>query len=255
MKILVVDDDPQIRDVLAVGLTFAWSDATVLPAGDGTSALHLFDAHDPDVVLLDVGLPDRTGFDVLQAIRRVADVPVLLLSARGEEVDQVRGLELGADDYIVKPFGHLALLARIRAVMRRSELPPPARALPDFEAGEVSIDFQERQVRLAGEPLPLTPIEYRLLYTLARAAGRTMPHQALVERVWGPDFPATTANLKVLVSRLRAKLERPGGPRYIETERGLGYRFVRLQPPPSRLGVGEAVADATAASAVGVQAS
>jgi two-component system KDP operon response regulator KdpE len=157
----------------------------------------------------------------------VSDVPVLLLTARGEEHDQVRGLELGADDYVVKPFGHLALLARIKAVLRRAALPPPVNARPDLVAGDLAINFQSHQVTLRGAQVRLTPVEYKLLYHLARNAGRLLPHQTLLDRVWGDDYGATTHHLKVFVSRLRAKLEPEGGQRYIETERGLGYRFAR----------------------------
>ena len=162
--------------------------------------------------MLDVTMPRKNGFEVLQEIRRVSDVPVIMLTARGEEIDQVRGLELGADDYVVKPFSHLALLARIKAVLRRAELPPPAQALPDFAAGDLAINFQNHEVTLRGEPVKLTPVEYKLLYHLVRNAGRLMPHQALLDRVWGADYGATTDHLKVFVSRLRAKMERPGRP-------------------------------------------
>jgi DNA-binding response OmpR family regulator len=214
---------------VTVGLQLQWQDSTVIAATDGEAGLEAFYEHNPDVVLLDVAMPGKTGFEVLRDIRRVSDTPVIMLTARGEEMDQVRGLELGADDYVVKPFGHLALLARIKAVLRRAELPPPVQALPDFMAGDVTINFQSHEVRVRGEPVTLTPVEYKLLYHLARNAGRLMPHQALLDRVWGSDYGATTDYLKVFVSRLRAKIEREGGPRYIETERGLGYRFVR--PP------------------------
>jgi two-component system KDP operon response regulator KdpE len=150
-----------------------------------------------------------------------------MLTARTEDVDQVRGLELGADDYVAKPFSHLALMARIKAVLRRAELPPPVASLPDFTAGELAIHFQNQQVTLAGQPVKLTPVEYKLLYHLVRNAGHLMPHQALLDRVWGADYDAGPEYLKVFISRLRGKLRRPGGPEYIETERGRGYRFVR----------------------------
>jgi two-component system KDP operon response regulator KdpE len=229
MKILVVDDDPLILDALTVGLALQWQDATVLPAEDGEAGLAAFYEHAPDVVVLDVNMPKKNGFEVLQEIRRISDVPVIMLTARGEEAAQVRGLELGADDYIVKPFSHLVLLARIRAVLRRAELPPPVAVAPDFAAGELAINFQSHEVTVAGRPVKLTPVEYKLLFYLARNAGRLLPHQALLDRVWGADYVASPDYLKVFVSRLRAKLERPGGPRYIETERGLGYRFARPQ--------------------------
>jgi two-component system, OmpR family, KDP operon response regulator KdpE len=229
MKILIVDADPRTRDALTVALQLQWQDCEVVTAADGEAGEEAFFEHVPDVVLLDPALPDRSGYDVLRAIRRVSDVPVLVLSARGTETDQVKGLELGADDYVVKPFGHLALLARIKAVLRRAELPPPVNARPDFVAGDLAINFQAHRVTLRGAPVKLTPVEYKLLYHLARNAGHLLPHQALLDRVWGAEDGATTHHLKVFVSRLRGKLEPAGDadPRYIETERGLGYRFAR----------------------------
>jgi two-component system KDP operon response regulator KdpE len=227
MKILVVDDDPRLREALEVGLQLQWQDSQVLVANDGEAGLELFFQEEPDVVLLDVSMPRMNGFDVLREIRRVSDVPVIMLTARGEDVDQVRGLELGADDYVPKPFSHLALMARIKAVIRRAEMPPPVESLPDFTAGDLAIHFQNQEVTLAGEPVKLTPIEYKLLYHLVRNAGHLMPHQALLDRVWGADYDAGPEYLKVFISRLRAKLRRPGGSDFIETERGRGYRFVR----------------------------
>jgi DNA-binding response OmpR family regulator len=229
MKILIVDDDQHILDAVKVGIEFQWQEAMVLTGLDGEAGLRLFHEHDPDVVILDVMMPLMSGFAVLEAIRQVSDVPVIMLSARGEETDQVHGLELGADEYVVKPFSHLALMARIKAVLRRAELPPPARRLPDFAAGELAIDFQDQRVTLGGDEVKLTPVEYRLLYHLARNAGHILPHRLLLDRVWGDSDQATANYLKVFVSRLRAKLEPPGGRRYIETSRGLGYRFVRPQ--------------------------
>ena len=236
MKILVVDDDPLILDALTVGLALQWQDAEVIPAEDGEAGLAAFYEQAPDVVVLDINMPRKNGFEVLQEIRRISDVPVIMLTARGEEAAQVRGLELGADDYIVKPFSHLVLLARIRAVLRRAELPPPVAATPDFVAGELAINFQSHEVTVGGEPVKLTPVEYKLLFHLARNAGRLMPHQTLLDRIWGADYVASQDYLKVFVSRLRGKLERPGGPHYIETERGLGYRFVRPQDVAARPG-------------------
>src|SRR6476620_4708841 len=206
MKILVVDDDPQILDAVTVGLQLQWQDAEVLSAADGEQGLRVFYEQNPDVVVLDVTMPRKNGFEVLQDIRRVSDVPIIMLTARGEDIDQVRGLELGADDYVVKPFSHLALLARIKAVLRRAEMPPPARALPDFQAGELSVNFENHEISVRGEPVKLTPVEYKLLYHLVRNAGRLMPHQALLDRVWGDDYGATTDYLKVFMSRLRAKI-------------------------------------------------
>lgn len=227
MKVLVVDDDPRLREALEVGLQLQWEDAEVVSAADGESGLDLFFREDPDIVLLDVTMPRMTGFEVVKEIRRVSDTPVIMLTARGDDVDQVRGLELGADDYVSKPFSHLALMARIKASLRRAEMPPPVDALPDFTAGNIAIHFQNEEVTVAGQPVKLTPVEYKLLYHLVRNTGHLMPHQALLDRVWGSDYDAGPEYLKVFISRLRAKLRRPGGPEYIETERGRGYRFVR----------------------------
>ncbi len=232
MKILVVDDDPQILDALSVGFQLQWQDSTVIAASDGERGIEHFFEDNPDVVVLDVTMPGKNGFEVLREIRRVSDVPVIMLSARGEDVDQVRGLELGADDYVVKPFSHLALLARIKAVLRRAELPPPVQAMPDFVAGELTINFQSHEVSLHGEPVKLTPVEYKLVYHLVRNAGRVMPYQALLDRVWGEDYGATTDHLKVFISRLRSKIETKESAYRIETERGVGYRFVRAPLTP-----------------------
>jgi DNA-binding response OmpR family regulator len=227
MKVLVIDDDPRLREALEIGVQLQWEDAHVLTAPDGEAGLDLFFSQEPDIVLLDVTMPRMNGFEVLRAIRRVSDVPVIMLTARDEDVDQVRGLELGADDYIGKPFSHLALMARIKAGLRRAELPPPVEALPDFQAGDLAIHFQNHEVTLAGRRVKLTPVEYKLLYHLVRNAGHLLPHQALLDRVWGDDYDASPEYLKVFVSRLRSKLRQPDGPDYIETERGRGYRFVR----------------------------
>jgi DNA-binding response OmpR family regulator len=234
MIIRVVDDAPQVLKALTLGFQLQWRDSTIVAAADGEEGLTRFYEHAPDVVVLDVALPGRNGFEVLQEIRRISDVPVIMLTAHGEDLDQVRGLELGADDYVAKPFSHLALVARIRAVLRRAELPLPTQALPDVVAGDLAINFLHQRVTVDGEEVRLTPVEYKVLYHLVRHAGRVLPHQALVDHVWGPDYGATTDHLKVFISRLRAKLERPGSPRLIETERGLGYRFARrLGPVPS----------------------
>ena len=227
MKILLVDDDPEILDAVAVGFRFHWRDSTVLTSQTGAEGLRLFYEQSPDIVVLDVGIPGRSGFEVLEEIRRVSDVPVLMLTARQTESSQVRGLDLGADDYIIKPFSIMALLARIRAVLRRVEHVPPTLRAPDATIGDLAIDFENQQVWLRGQVVRLTPAEYRLLYQLVRNARRVVPNRVLRERVWGPDWQATSNDLKALVSRLRAKLgDDPSQPRYIETHRGVGYRLI-----------------------------
>ena len=226
MKILVVDADTKVSEGVATALQLQWHDATILSATDGEAGLRVFFDHDPDVVLLEVDLPDMSGIDVLRQIRRISDVPILMYSARTDEIEQVRALELGADEYVTKPCGYLVLIARIKAALRRAELLPPARALPDLVVGDIVINFRDRRVTAHGQPIKLTPVEYKLLYHLIRNAGRLMPHDALLDRVWGSEYGHTPDHLKVFISRLRSKIERPGGPHYIETERGVGYTFI-----------------------------
>jgi two-component system KDP operon response regulator KdpE len=227
MKILAVDCDPQILDELTVSFQVQWQGSRVISEVDGEAALRQFHEQDPDIVVLDSSIPGKDSFDVLREIRRTSDVPVIMLGAGSDEIDEVRGLELGADDYIVKPLRHLMLLARVKAVLRRAVSQLPGRAVPDFVAGDLTINFERREVRVQGKPKKLTPIEYKLLYHLVRNAGRLLDHQALLDRVWGPDYGATTAYLKVFISRLRAKIEpNVKGPHLIENERGIGYRFI-----------------------------
>ena len=226
MRILVVDDDPQVLDALAVGFELQWPDAEVVTAASGETGLDAFFAEPPDVVVLDLGLPDRDGFDVLRDIRRVSDVAVIVLTARGRESDQVRGLELGADDYIVKPFGHLALVARLRAVLRRTTHRDPVRTAPDFVAGDLAISFVSRRVTVRGEPVSLTPVEYGILYKLVRNAGGLVTHDALIHHAWSVGAVTSPDQLRVFISRLRCKIEPPGSARLIESVRGLGYRFI-----------------------------
>jgi len=225
--ILVVDDDPQVRDALSVALPFQWEAATVVTAPDGEHVLQIIFDRSPDIVLLDVSLPGRSGFEVLQQIRRVSDVPVIMLTALGDETDQVHGLTLGADDYVVKPFSALALMARIRAVLRRTQMSSPSREVPELAVGPLTINFQSRSVLVRGRPVHLTPVELKVLYHLARNAGHIMTHEALLHRIWGPDSTRTHDHLRVYVSRIRSKIEQAGGPDCIETERGVGYRLVR----------------------------
>ncbi|MFN8513097.1 MAG: response regulator transcription factor [Thermomicrobiales bacterium] len=233
MQFLVVDDDPHILEALAVSLQLQWPDSAILSAQDGVAGLALFYRHRPDLIVLDLSMPQKNGFEVLQEVRRTSDLPVIVLTARGDDLSQVRGLELGADDYLMKPFSPLVLIARIKAILRRVEQPAAAPAGQMIAAGNLAINLHNHEVLLHGEPVRLTPVEFKLLAYLARNAGRLLPHQAILDAVWGADYIATTDYLKVFISRLRAKLERPGEPRYIETERGLGYRFVRPAETPA----------------------
>jgi len=227
MRILVVDDAPDVVESVRLGFTLQWREVEVLGAGTGEEALDLVEKRHPDIVLLDVGLPGVDGFGVLREIRLFSDVPVVMLTARDDAMDKVKGLELGADDYVTKPFNHLELMARVRAVLRRHEMPPPTSRAPSFQALDLEVDFAAHEVRLRGERLDLTPTEYKLLYHLVRNAGHVLQHGTLLAKVWGREYLDEVDYLRVYVRRLRDKLgDDPDNPRYIRTERGLGYRFI-----------------------------
>ena len=229
MKFLIVDDDKGIVEAVTIGLQFQWQDAEVYSAADGEQGLRVFLDIAPDVSLLDVNMPHMSGFELLQRIREVSDAPVLMLTARGDEMSKVRGLELGADDYLVKPFSHLELFARIKAVLRRADLSAPVSAAPSFVSGDVAVNFDSREVTVGGEPVKLTPTEYKLLYQLVRNAGRVLPFDTLLRKIWGDEYASDMDSLKTYISRLRKKLgDDPENPRYILTERSVGYRFARI---------------------------
>jgi two-component system KDP operon response regulator KdpE len=227
VKILVVDDAPEVIESVRLGFTLQWRDVEIVSALDGQTGLDLVETELPDIVLLDIGLPDVDGFEVLQSIREFSDVPVVMLTARDDAMDKVKGLELGADDYVTKPFNHLELLARVNAVFRRLDLPSPRSRVPSFRSGELEVDFSAQEARLGGVPLDLTPTEYKLLYHLVRNAGRVLQHATLLARVWGREYVNEIDYLRVYVRRLRDKLaDDPEKPRYIQTQRGVGYRFI-----------------------------
>jgi two-component system, OmpR family, KDP operon response regulator KdpE len=227
VKILVVDDAPEVVESVRLGFMLQWREVEVLGAGAGEAALDLVEREAPDLVLLDIGLPDLDGYQVLEQIRLFSDVPVVMLTARDDTMDKVKGLELGADDYITKPFNHLELLARVKAVLRRLDMPAPKSRAPSFRSGELEVDFSAQEARLKGERLELTPTEYKLLYHLVRNAGRVLPHGTLLAKVWGRDYVDEVDYVRVYIRRLRDKLDDdPDRPRYIRTERGLGYRFL-----------------------------
>lgn len=227
MKVLIVDDEPDMVKVIAWSLTLQEPSWEVLNAYEGERALDLVAEESPDMVLLDAAMPEMDGFQVLREIRRFSDVPVIMVTVRDSELDKVRGLELGADDYITKPFGHLELVARVRAVLRRAQNWPLAYEEP-FLCGNLWVDFTRREVTMAGRPVPLTNTEYKLLYHLVRNAGHILPHEVLLARVWGREYTDEIDYLRVYIGRLRAKLEPDSqNPQYILTEHGMGYRFRR----------------------------
>ena len=224
MKILVVDDEPDVRALVATALELASPDTLLLEAGDGEEALRVMRADPPDLVILDLALPSRDGFSVLEELRRESALPVIVLTARGMEHDKVRGLELGADDYMTKPFSPRELVARIQTVLRRTAT--PAQRLGAIERGDVRIDLAARRVFRGADEVRLTPTEFNLLVELASRPGEAVSHETLLQKVWGPEYRTEGHYLKVYIGRLRDKLERePASPRLIETVRGIGYRF------------------------------
>jgi DNA-binding response OmpR family regulator len=229
MKILVIDDDKNIVEAIQIGFQLQWQEVEVISASDGEQGLKMFYETNPDLILLDVMMPYKDGYSVLKEIRRTNDVPIIMLSARGEELDKVKGLELGADDYLTKPFSHLELFARIKAVLRRLLMPSPANISPSFVSGDLTINFDNREVTKNGQPVKMTPTEYNLLFLLARNAGHVLTFENLLDKVWGPEYRDQLDYLKTYVSRLRKKLEgTPERPRLILTERGLGYRLMKV---------------------------
>jgi len=226
MRILAVDDEPEVIEVVRLCFNLRWPEAEVIAAATGQEALTAIEQQAPDLVLLDIMLPDIDGFEVCEEARRFSDVPIIMLTARDAEVERVRGLEMGADDYITKPFSHLELLARSRAVLRRYQSQPPAVG-ETFEAGNFQIDYSTRRVTVEGKQVRLTPIEYGLLYHLTRNAGRVLPHRTLLAKVWGREYTNELDYLKVYIRRLRHKLgEEMGATISIESERGVGYRLL-----------------------------
>ena len=221
-RVLIVDDEPETLKYVGANLKARGYD--VVTASDGTEALKRAEEDVFDLVLLDITMPGPDGFAVCQAMRKTSSVPIIVLSARGQEKDKVKALDLGADDYITKPFGIDELLARIRSALRRSQQDTGPNE--PFVIGELAINFGERRVTRSGEEIRLTPTEYELLVQLARSAGKVLSHTALLQRVWGPEYGEESDYLWAYVRRLRRKIEvDPDHPRYLLTEPGVGYRF------------------------------
>ncbi len=223
-KILIVDDEPHLLKLLRSNLEAAHY--RVISAMDGASALQMLDKEGADLIVLDVMMPGMDGFEVLQRIREHSVVPVILLTAKDQEVDVVKGLKYGADDYVRKPFSVHELLARVEAVLRRGTTGTDVMAQKPFVAGDFTMDFERRRVVVNDKEIKLGPTEWKLLAQLVQNAGRVMLHQDLLRKVWGPEYGGETEYLRVYVNYLRNKIEPdPANPKYILTEHGVGYMF------------------------------
>ena len=222
-RVLVVDDDADIRSLLGELLRRAGHE--VVEAENGRAGLRAFHANSPDLVLLDVSMPELDGWQTLERIRDLSDVPVLMLTARGEELERVRGLQAGADDYVVKPFGRQELLARVQAILRRSSA-RPAETSESYADERVEIDFGQRAVRYGGRDVSLTPLEFKLLAAFVRHPRQVLSRDQLLDQVWGDAYGVSGDQVKLYVGYLRRKLD-PASPGSvpIETVRGFGYRY------------------------------
>lgn len=225
MKILIIEDDQQIVEAITLAFQIRWPEARLISTQQGEKGIDLVESEKPDIVILDLGLPDINGYDVLKQIRTFSDIPILILTARTEESDIVKGLEWGADDYMIKPFRQLELLSRIRALTRR-------RSNADVETplviGKINFNPSTGQLIYKDKEISLTPTEGRILHHLMRNAGQVVTHSSLADAVWGEDYPGAVDSLKVYIRRLREKLEvEPQQPQLILTKAGIGYLMVK----------------------------
>ena len=222
-KVLVVDDDAKTAEL--VKLYLSRDGYRVLTAGDGNEALRLARENHPDLIVLDLMLPGISGLEVCRILREESDVPIIMLTALTTDEDRLKGLELGADDYVTKPFSPRELAARVRAVLRRL---PGERGPEKIEHGALTVDFLKHEAFLGGQSLNLTPIEFKLLACLAEQEGKVLAHRFLLNQVWGPDYEDDRQYLKLYIWYLRQKLEDdPTNPKLILTQRGVGYRLAR----------------------------
>lgn len=224
-SILLVEDEPSLADSVRYNLEREGFTVTVAP--DGPEGLTAFDRSEPDLVLLDLMLPGMSGLDLCKHIRGRSAVPIIMLTAKDSESDKVVGLELGADDYVTKPFSMRELVSRVRAQLRRADMPRRTEASDLLRGGDVLLDAERHEVKVNGDSVPMTPKEFSLLEILMQRAGKLVTRDFLIEEVWGPEFFGETKTLDVHIRRLREKIERdPKNPTMLLTVRGLGYKFV-----------------------------
>jgi len=229
--ILIVDDEPQIVQLIKMNLELEGFRS--IDASDGYQAVEKVVKELPDLVILDIMMPDMDGFETLKKIREVSKVPVIFLSVKGQEYDRIRGLDIGADDYMAKPFSPRELISRIRAVLRRTSEKAPTTQSEIIIDNELRINFNKRTVTVRGKKVQLRPTEHRLLYQLVTNAGKLLSHEALLSRVWGPEYRDEDHYVRLYITYLRQKIEEdPKNPKYIISERGLGYRFKEFEQRP-----------------------
>lgn len=225
----VVEDDAPVRNLITV--TLKANDYRHITAENGQGAVMAAATHNPDIILLDLGLPDMDGVEVIQRIRSWSNTPIIVISARSDDTDKIEALDAGADDYLTKPFSVAELLARLRVTQRRIAMAAgESTPNPVFRNGELAIDYAAGCAYLAGEELKLTPIEYRLLCLLSRNVGKVLTHKYITQNIWGTSWESNIASLRVFMATLRKKLESgPDGPQYIQTHVGVGYRMVKTE--------------------------
>lgn len=227
--LLMIEDDLSIRKFLRSAL--AANGYRILESVTGKDGLLQSSTQVPDVVILDLGLPDMDGIEVVKKLRAWSAIPILVLSARGQERDKVAALDAGADDYVAKPFGIVELMARIRVALRHASRTPGGATASSWRGGEIEIDLEKRRVLRSGAELHLTPVEFRLLACLVKNAGKVVTHKQILREVWGPSSENESQYLRVYMGQLRRKLEEdPARPRHLLTEQGVGYRLVEEEP-------------------------
>lgn len=229
MKLLIIEDSTEIVETVAQTINLRWPEASLLSTGSGQAGVELAKKELPDLIVLDLGLPDINGFEVLRQIRRFSDVPVVILTVRGEEIDKIRGLELGADDYITKPFSPGEFLARLKAALRHKQMPTATGGTAEkpFIRGGLRIDFQTREVAVGNQLIKLSPSHYELLRELVINEGKVLSRQMLLEKVWGPNFTGNIDYVDVYIKGLKEILDKePGHPIQIMEEGGTGYKLI-----------------------------
>ncbi len=225
--ILVVEDDAPVRNLITV--TLRANDYKFLTAGDGNSAIMQASSHNPNIVLLDLGLPDMDGVEVIKRIRSWSNMPIIVISARSEDSDKIEALDAGADDYLTKPFSVEELLARLRVVERRLSFMQVGGGEAVFQNGRLTVDYAAGCAYIEGEELHLTPMEYKLLCLLAQNVGKVLTHTFITSKIWGSSNESEVASLRVFMATLRKKLEAGGETQYIQTHIGIGYRMLKVE--------------------------